>query len=119
VTRFPPNLQRDARDFWIGFAARHWLGSDTAGGIELSQAKTRVICTVIGLGGFLVMGRFASLPDGIVGAAIVFPLYALPIWCSLTSVPHRRHARRGFALLNGQPRGDHHRVLRGQFSPAT
>src|SRR5882762_2988082 len=77
----------------------HWLGSDTAGGIELSQAKTRVICTVVGLGGFLVMGRFASLPDGIVGTAIVFPLYAFAYLVLAYKRPAPTHARRGFALL--------------------
>src|SRR3977135_1051272 len=77
----------------------HWLGWDTAGGIELSQAKTRVICTVIGLGGFLVMGRFASLPDGIVGTAIVFPLYAFAYLVLAYKRPAPTHARRGFALL--------------------
>src|SRR5258708_31093814 len=77
----------------------HWLGSDTAGGIELSQAKTRVICTVIGLGGFLVMGRFASLPDGIVGTAVVFPLYAFAYLVLAYKRPPPPPAKRGFALL--------------------
>jgi len=77
----------------------HWLRSDTAGDIELSQAKTRLICTVIGLGGFLVMGRFASLPDGIVGTAIVFPLYAFAYLVLAYKRPAPTHARRGFALL--------------------
>src|SRR6267378_2569642 len=77
----------------------HWLGSDTAGGIELSQARTRVICTVIGLGGFLVMGRYASLPDGIVGTAVVFPLYAFAYLVLAYKRPAPTHARRGFALL--------------------
>src|SRR5713101_5748996 len=45
---------------------RHWLGAEASGGIEMGQAKTRLICTVVGVGGFVVMGRFGSLPDGIV-----------------------------------------------------
>src|SRR5258708_22064125 len=77
----------------------HWVGSDTAGGVELSKAKTRVICTVIGFGGFLVMGRFASLPDGIVGTAIAFPLYAFAYLVLAYKRPAPTHARRGFALL--------------------
>src|SRR5258706_5742304 len=76
----------------------HWLGSDTAGGIELSQAKTRVICTVIGLGGFLVMGRFASLPDGIVGTAVVFPLYAVAYLGVAFKGSAPTHAKRRLAL---------------------
>jgi len=54
----------------------HWLGTEAAQGIERGQAKTRLICTLIGLGGFAAMGSFTSLPDGIVATAIVFPLYA-------------------------------------------
>src|SRR5258707_220280 len=81
----------------------HWLGSDTAGGIELGQAKTRVICTVVGLGGFLAMGRFASLPEGIVGTAIVFPLYAFAFLVLAYKRPAPTHAGPGLAACVAGP----------------
>jgi diguanylate cyclase (GGDEF)-like protein len=67
--------------------------------LELGQAKTRLICTLVGVGGFVVMGRFAGLPDGIVVTAIVFPLYALAYLILVYKRPAPTHARRGFALL--------------------
>ena len=78
---------------------RHWLGAEASGGIEMGQAKTRLICTLVGVGGFVVMGRFASLPDGIVATAIVFPLYALAHLILVYKRPAPTRARRGFAIL--------------------
>src|SRR5258708_15971672 len=95
----------------------HWLRSDTAGDSELSQAKTRLICTVIGLGGFLVMGRFATLPDGIVGTAIVFPLYAFAYLVLAYKRPAPTHARRGFALLMDNLVGTTVAFFGGGFAP--
>jgi hypothetical protein len=86
--------------FWDRFLPlRHWLGAEVAGGIELGQGKTRLICTVVGIGGFVVLGRFVSLPDGIVGTAIVFPLYAVVYLVLVYKRPAPTHARRGFAVL--------------------
>ena len=86
--------------FWDRFLPlRHWLGAEAAGGLELGQAKTRLMCAVVGVGGFAVMGRFASLPDGIVGVAIVFPLYALATLILVHKRPAPTRARRGFAVL--------------------
>jgi diguanylate cyclase (GGDEF)-like protein len=78
---------------------RHWLGAESAQGIEQGQAKTRLICTFIGLGGFAAMGSFTSLPDGIVATAIVFPLYAVAYTALAYLRPAPTHARRGFAIL--------------------
>ncbi len=78
---------------------RHWLGVEASGGIEMGQAKTRLICTLVGVGGFVVMGRFARLPDGIVATAIVFPLYALAYLILVYKRPAPTRARRGFAIL--------------------
>src|SRR5258706_11089996 len=94
----------------------HWLGSDTAGGIELSEAKTRVICTVIGLGGFLVMGGFGSLPDGIVGTAVLLPLYAFAYLVLAYKRPGPNRARRGFALLMDTLVGTAHTYFGGGFA---
>jgi diguanylate cyclase (GGDEF)-like protein len=86
--------------FWDRFLPlRHWLGAEVAGGIELGQGKTRLICTVVGLGGFMVLGRFASLPDGIVATAILFPLYTAAYLVLVYKRPAPTHATRGFAVL--------------------
>ena len=78
---------------------RHWLGAEASGGIEMGQAKTRLICTLVGVGGFVVMGRFVSLPDGIVGTAIVFTVYAIVYLVLVYKRPAPTRARRGFAIL--------------------
>src|SRR2546427_3736541 len=78
---------------------RHWLGAEASGGIEMGQAKTRLICTLVGVGGFVVMGRFVSLPDGIVGTAIVFTVYAVVYLVLVYKRPAPTRARRGFAIL--------------------
>ncbi len=77
----------------------HWLGAEAAQGIERGQAKTRLICTFLGLGGFAAMGSFASLPDGIVATAIMFPLYAAALTALVYMRPAPTHARRGLAVL--------------------
>src|SRR5882672_6512564 len=78
---------------------RHWLGADAAGGIELGQAKTRLMCTFVGLCGFGVIGYFTSLPSGIIGTGIVFPLYAAVYLILLHRHPVPTHGRRGFAVV--------------------
>jgi diguanylate cyclase (GGDEF)-like protein len=77
----------------------HWLGADAAGGMEWAQAKTRLMCTIVGLCGFGVMALFASLPAGIIGTAIAFPVYAAVYLLLVRRRPAPTHARRGFALL--------------------
>ena len=78
---------------------RYWLGADAAGGIELGQAKTRLICTAIGLCGFGMIGYFSPLPSGIVGTAIVFPLYAAGYLLLVRRRPVPTHGRRGIAVV--------------------
>ena len=81
------------------FPLGHWLGAQASGGIEMGQAKTRLICTVVGVGGFAVMSPFAALPNGIIATAIVFPLYALAYLILVYKHPAPTHTRRGFAIL--------------------
>jgi len=76
-----------------------WLGADAAGGIELGQAKTRLICTFLGLGGFAVIGYFGSLPPEIVGTAIAFPLYAAVYLLLVRRYPAPTYTRRGVAVV--------------------
>ena len=78
---------------------RYWLGADAAGGIELGQAKTRLICTVIGLCGFGLVGLVSPLPSGIVATAIVFPLYAAGYLLLVRLRPVPTHGRRGIAVV--------------------
>jgi diguanylate cyclase (GGDEF)-like protein len=93
-------LPKQRPGFWDRLLPlRHWLGADAAGGIELGQAKTRLICTVVGLCGFGAIGHFSSLPAGIVGTAIVFPLYAAAYLVLVRRHPVPTHPRRGFAVV--------------------
>ena len=86
--------------FWDRFLPlRHWLSAEAAGGLELGQAKTRLICTVVGVGGFAAMSPFATLPNGILATAIVFPLYALAYLILVYKRPAPTRTRRGFAIL--------------------
>src|SRR5258708_30079436 len=94
----------------------HWLGAEASGGIEMGQAKTRLICTLIGVGGFVVMGRFASLPNGIVATAIVFPLYALAYLILVYKHPAPTRARRGFAILMDNLVGSYIAYFGGGFA---
>lgn len=78
---------------------RHWLGAEAAGDIELGQAKTRLMCTFVGLCGFGVIGYFSGLPRGIIGTAIVFLLYAAVYLVLVRRRPVPTHGRRGFAVV--------------------
>src|SRR5437899_5177846 len=95
---------------------RHWLGAEASGGIEMGQAKTRLICTVVGVGGFVVMGRFVSLPDGIVATGIVFPLYAMGYLILAYKRPAPTRARRGFAILMDNLVGSYVAYYGGAFA---
>ena len=77
----------------------HWLGAETAHNIEQGQARTRLICTVAGLCGFLIAGQFGDVPAGIVATAIVFPLYSIGMAIHIHLRPAPTHARRALALL--------------------
>jgi diguanylate cyclase (GGDEF)-like protein len=77
----------------------HWLGAETAHNIDQGQARTRLICTFVGLSGFVLAGFFGDVPAGIVATSIVFPLYAIAIavHAHLRQQPSR--ARRAIGLL--------------------
>ena len=77
----------------------HWLGAETAHNIDQAQARTRLICTVVGLAGFLVAGQLVDIPSGIVATAIVFPLYAIGIAVLAKLRPQPTRIRRAVALL--------------------
>src|SRR5256885_7756799 len=103
--------------FWDRFLPlRHWLSAETAGGLELGQATTRLICTVVGVGGFAVMGPFAALPKGILATAIVFPLYALAYLILVYKRPAPTHTQRGFAILMDNLVGSYIAYFGGGFA---
>jgi len=92
--------QRRQQGFWEWLLPlRHWLGADSAGGIELGQAKTRLICTLVGLCGFGAIGYFTRLPAGIIATGVVFPLYAAAYLVLVYRRPVPTHGRRGFAVV--------------------
>jgi diguanylate cyclase (GGDEF)-like protein len=77
----------------------HWLGAETGKSIELGQARTRLICTLVGLTGFMIAGQLGEVPGGIVATAILFPLYAIGLALHVYWRPTPTHARRGLALV--------------------
>jgi hypothetical protein len=56
---------------------RHWLGDEAGRNLEQGQARTRLICTLVGLSGFVLASLFVDLPAVIVAIAIAYPLYAI------------------------------------------
>ena len=88
------------RGFWDRLLPlRHWLGGNAAGGIELGQAKTRLMCTVVGLCGFGVMAHFSGLPTGIAVTAAVASVYSAGYLLLVRRYPVPTHVRRGFAVV--------------------
>ncbi len=56
---------------------RYWFGADAAGGLEVGQAKTRLICTFVGLCGLGIIGTFTRVPVSIAATGVAFLLYAI------------------------------------------
>lgn len=78
---------------------KHWLSGESARGFEVGQARTRLICTAIALLGFLIIGRYSELPQGIVVTAFVYALFALG-WAAMTRAsPEPTYTKRGVAIL--------------------
>src|SRR5262245_36304274 len=76
-----------------------WLGAETVRNLEQAQARTRLICTLAGLAGFVVAAWFVETPAGIVATAIVYPLYAIAVAVHARLRPAPTRARRGIGLL--------------------
>jgi diguanylate cyclase (GGDEF)-like protein len=77
----------------------NWLGADAARGLEVGQARTRLICTLVALCGFAAIATSASLPTGIVIIGAGFCAYALLYLVLVRMRPVPTHARRGFAVV--------------------
>ena len=78
---------------------RHWLGAEAGRNMEQGQARTRLICTFVGLCGFMLVSAFADLPDLVVAIAIGFPLYAIALAVHIDRRPAPSRWRHGIALL--------------------
>jgi diguanylate cyclase (GGDEF)-like protein len=78
---------------------RYWFGADAAGGLEVGQAKTRLICTFVGLCGLGIIGTFTRVPVSIAATGVAFLLYAIAYLVLVRRRPIPTHTRRGFAVL--------------------
>ena len=88
------------RGFWDRLLPLpYWLGADAARGIEVGQARTRLICTLVGLCGFGAIATSVNLPTGIVIIGAGFCVYALLYLVLVHTRPVPTHARRGFAVI--------------------
>ena len=56
---------------------RHWLGADAGRNAEQEQARTRLLCTLLGLSGLVLASLVVDLPGVVVAIAIAYPLYAI------------------------------------------
>ena len=78
---------------------RHWLGAEAGRNLEHEHARTRLICTLLGLCGFALASAFVDLPRLAVGVAIGFALYAIAVAVHIEWHPAPSRWRRGSALL--------------------
>jgi diguanylate cyclase (GGDEF)-like protein len=78
---------------------RHWLGAEAGRNLEHGQARTRLICTFVGLAGFMLASLFVDLPGVVVAIAIGYPLYAIALAVDIDRRPAPSRWRRGIAVL--------------------
>jgi diguanylate cyclase (GGDEF)-like protein len=78
---------------------RHWLGAEAGRNMEQGQARTRLICTLLALSGFVLASLFVDLPDAVVAIAIVYTLYALALAIHIDRRPAPSHWRRGISVV--------------------
>jgi diguanylate cyclase (GGDEF)-like protein len=95
---------------------RYWLGADAAGGLEVGQAKTRLMCTVVGLCGLGVIGSFASIPLEVAATGVAFLLYAVVYLVLVRRRPIPTHTRRGFAVMMDNLANVYIAFFGGQFA---
>jgi len=76
-----------------------WLSAESSIGLEEGQARTRLVCALIGLAGLATIGQFRPLPDLVLFIAIAYPLFAIGYSSRVRAHPAPTRARRGSALL--------------------
>ena len=93
-------ISKQKKRFWDRLLPlRYWFGADAAGGLEVGQAKTRLICTFVGLCGLGVIATFTRVPLSVMATGVAFLLYALFYLVLVRRRPVPTHTRRGFAVL--------------------
>jgi hypothetical protein len=80
---------------------RHWLGADAGRNMEQGQARTRLICTLVALCGFVLAALFVDLPDLVVALAAVYTLYAIAL---AVDIDRRPAASRPTSASTSSPR---------------
>ena len=78
---------------------RHWLGADAGRNAEQEQARTRLLCTLLGLSGLVLASLVVDLPGVVVAIAIAYPLYAIALAMHIARRPAPSRWRRGVAGL--------------------
>jgi diguanylate cyclase (GGDEF)-like protein len=78
---------------------RHWLGTEAGRNMEQSQARTRLICTLVALSGFVIASLFVDLPELVVAIAALYTLYAIGLAIDIDRRPAPSHWRRGISVV--------------------
>ena len=67
--------------------------------MEQGQARTRLICTLVALSGFVLASLFVDLPDAVIDIAAVYTLYAIALAIDIDRRPAPSHWRRGISVV--------------------
>lgn len=78
---------------------RHWLGAEAGRNMEQSQARTRLICTLVALSGCVIASLSADLPELVVAIAALYTLYAIALAVHIDRRPAPSHWRRGISVV--------------------
>jgi diguanylate cyclase (GGDEF)-like protein len=78
---------------------RHWLGAEAGRNVEHGQARTRLMCTLVGLLGLVLASLFIDLPGVVIAIAIGYPLFAIALAIDIDRRPAPSRWRRGVAVL--------------------
>ena len=78
---------------------RPWLDVEAGGSLEQAQARTRLICTLVALCGFVLASLFVDLPEAVVAIAAVYTLYAIALAVAIDRRPAPSHWRRGISVV--------------------
>ena len=78
---------------------RHWLGAEAGRSMDLGQARTRLICTLVALCGFMIGSLFVDIPDAVVEISALYTLYAIVMAWHVDRHPEPSHWRRGVCVV--------------------
>ena len=77
----------------------HWLGTEAGRNMEQGQARTRLICTLVALCGFVLASLIVDLPELVVAIAALYTLYAIALAIDIDRRPAPSHWRRGISVV--------------------